>query len=277
MRTRVIVAVIALPLILLLIFLAPIRGFSIFVALVSAGAAWEYLRCTEADSPVRFRVYSAVAGAVIPVSFAFTDSIIALALILYILSALMFLELMISYRGDEHIKTETVLHVLFAGAVMPLLLSSLTRIGFRVGDELSSVYLLFPFIATFSSDSGAYFAGSFLGRHKPFAKLSPNKSVEGFIGGFAAAILVMLLYGIVLTLCGFEVNYLYLAVYGILGSLACQFGDLVFSSIKRQYGVKDYGKLIPGHGGMLDRFDSMHFTAPMIELLVLLLPAIARQ
>ena len=87
---------------------------------------------------------------------------------------------------------------------------------------------------------------------------------------------MMLLYGLVLSLCGFTVDYIYLAVYGLLGSLACEFGDLVFSSVKRQYGIKDYGTLIPGHGGVLDRFDSMHFTAPMIELLAVLLPAISR-
>ena len=89
-----------------------------------------------------------------------------------------------------------------------------------------------------------------------------------------STVLLMILYGYVISRFGHEVNYLLLAVYGLFGSLACQFGDLVFSAIKRQYGIKDYGNLIPGHGGMLDRFDSMHFTAPMIEILVVLLPAI---
>ena len=157
---------------------------------------------------------------------------------------------------------------------MPLLLAALVRIGLRENNNLTCVYMLLPFVATFSSDSGAYFAGMFYGKKKIFPNLSPNKTLEGCIGGFVSAIAMMLLYGFVLTLLHFEVNYLYLAVYGFLGSLACEFGDLVFSAIKRQYGIKDYGNLIPGHGGMLDRFDSIHFTAPMIELLVLLLPAI---
>lgn len=274
MKTRIIVAAIAIPLLILLIFFAPLWAFSIVVAIISAGAAWEFLRCTDASSPVRFRVYAAVAGAALPVTNAFTSNGVVVVAALYVLAALMFFELMLSYRGEKRVTTETVLHVVFAGGVMPLFLASLVRIGFRTGPGYSSVYLLLPFVAAFSSDSGAYFAGTYLGKRRPFPHLSPNKSVEGFVGGFAGAVVMMLLYGVVLMLCGFEVNYIYLAVYGLLGSLACEFGDLVFSSVKRQYGIKDYGTLIPGHGGMLDRFDSMHFTAPMIELLVVLLPAI---
>ena len=101
-----------------------------------------------------------------------------------------------------------------------------------------------------------------------------KKTIAGCIGGVVSAIVFMILYGIVLTQLDMTVNYFFLALYGLLGSLACQFGDLAFSAIKRQYGTKDYGNIIPGHGGMLDRFDSMHFTAPMIGILVVLLPAI---
>lgn len=276
MKTRIIVSVIAIPILILLIFLAPLWAFSILVALISAGAAWEFLRCTDENSPVRFRVYAAVIGASIPVTCSFAEMGIVAVAALYLLAAVMFAELMISYRREDRIKTETVLHVIFAGGVMPLFLASLVRVGFRAGEGLSSVYLLLPFVAAFSSDSGAYFAGTYLGKRRPFPHLSPNKSVEGFAGGFVGAVIMMLLYGLVLSLCGFTVNYIYLAIYGLLGSLACEFGDLVFSSVKRQYGIKDYGTLIPGHGGVLDRFDSMHFTAPMIELLAVLLPAISR-
>lgn len=276
MKTRIIVSVIAIPILILLIFLAPLWAFSILVALISAGAAWEFLRCTDEHAPMRFRVYAAIVGASIPVLCSFAEIGIVTVMSLYLLAAVMFVELMLSYRGENRVKTETVLHVIFAGGVMPLFLASLVRLGFRAGEGLSSVYLLLPFVAAFSSDSGAYFAGTFHGKRRPFPNLSPNKSVEGFVGGFIGAVIMMLLYGLVLMICGFTVNYIYLAVYGLLGSLACEFGDLVFSSVKRQYGIKDYGNLIPGHGGILDRFDSMHFTAPMIELVVVLLPAISR-
>ncbi len=272
MAKRIIVAVIAIPLIVFLIFFAPLWGFSILVGLISAGAAWELLRCIDGNLPLRFRVYASAVGYLIPMACVFAKSCVVTNTAIYALLLIMFSEIMLSYWGERRVKVETALAVIFAGGVMPLLLSALVRVG--LDKQYPPVYLLLPFIAAFSSDSGGYFAGKFCGKRKVFPHLSPKKTLAGCIGGFVSAVVIMEVYGYILTGYGFVVNYLYLALYGLLGSLACQFGDLAFSAIKRQYGIKDYGKLIPGHGGMLDRFDSMHFTAPMIELLVLLLPAI---
>lgn len=272
-KTRIIVAAVGIPLLLLLIFLAPLWAFSIFVGAISAGAAWELLRCVAPESPARFRAYAALCGLATPIACAFASGNVVTNTAIYLLVLVMFCEIMLSFRKEKQIRLETALLVVFAGGVMPLMMSALVRVGLR---ENASVYLLLPFIAAFSSDSGAYFAGKFLGKHRAFPHLSPNKTVEGCIGGFVSAIAVMLLYGLVLMLLDYEVNYLFLALYGLFGSLACQLGDLAFSAVKRQYNIKDYGTLIPGHGGVLDRFDSMHFTAPVIELLVILLPAISK-
>ncbi|NLV86016.1 MAG: phosphatidate cytidylyltransferase [Clostridiales bacterium] len=272
MATRIIVAAIAIPLLLLLIFLAPLWAFAILAGTISAGAALELLGCVDSTMPRRFRVYAAISGFLTSLFWGFEKTQAFSSLPMYLLCLIMFAELMLSFRKQEQISFETLLQVLFAGAVMPLLLSWLVRIGQR---ENFSVYLLLPFVAAFSSDSGGYFAGMYLGKRKVFPHLSPNKTLAGCLGGFGGAVLMMLLYGFVLSFFNFEINYIYLIIYGLLGSLACQLGDLAFSAIKRQYGIKDYGKLIPGHGGMLDRFDSMHFTAPMIGTLALLLPAIA--
>ena len=271
MKTRTIVGITAIPLFILLVFFAPLWAFSLLVGLISAGSAWELLRCINAEMPLRFKLYACVLGFAIPVVYTFVREDVVVSTSIFVITVLMFTELMLSFKKEEHLSLETVLYVIFAGGVMPMLLISLVRLGVR---QSAPAYVFLPFVAAFSSDSGAYFAGYFWGKKKAFPHLSPKKTVAGCIGGLVAAVLLMLLYGFVISRFNLEVNYVLFALYGFFGSLACQFGDLVFSAIKRQYGVKDYGNIIPGHGGMLDRFDSVHFTAPMIEVLVVLLPAI---
>lgn len=133
--------------------------------------------------------------------------------------------------------------------------------------------VLLAVILAFITDGGAYFAGVFLGKHRGITKVSPNKSLEGYIGGFITGIVFAVLYGLVVSaITGLPVNYLSLALIGLIGALVTELGDLAFSFIKRQYGVKDYGNLLPGHGGMLDRFDSMLFCGPVVLFIVTLLP-----
>ena len=105
----------------------------------------------------------------------------------------------------------------------------------------------------FLPDSGAYFMGMRFGKHKLAPIISPKKTVEGVFGGAASAVLGMLVYALILSTCfDMQVNYLYAVIYGIASAVGSVFGDLCFSVIKRQTGIKDYGKLIPGHGGILD-------------------------
>ena len=104
-------------------------------------------------------------------------------------------------------------------------------------------------------------------------KISPKKTIEGLVGGVITAIFGVVIYCVILRFAfDFEVNWIYVPIYGLLGSLAGVFGDLCFSVIKRQTGIKDYGNLIPGHGGILDRFDSVTIVAPLAEVLLLILP-----
>ena len=113
----------------------------------------------------------------------------------------------------------------------------------------------------------------FFGRHKLAPVISPKKTVEGAVGGVLLAILGMIIYAAILDLFfKFHVNYGYALIYGLLGALCGMFGDLCFSVIKRQAGIKDYGNLIPGHGGVLDRFDSLLLTGPLVEALLVLIP-----
>ena len=142
--------------------------------------------------------------------------------------------------------------------------------------ELGRYYILLPFILCFGTDSAAYFVGCAFGKHKMAPVISPKKSWEGAIGGVLGGILLMMLYVLILKLgFDFKVNFAAAALYGIMGAVSCVLGDLVFSVIKRQTGIKDYGNLLPGHGGILDRFDSMTVVAPLVEALLLFLPLIS--
>ena len=139
--------------------------------------------------------------------------------------------------------------------------------------EQGRFLVLLPVICAFLTDGGAYFAGIFLGRHRGVTRVSPNKSIEGYIGGILSGAIFLLIYGVLLEqFAGLDASLPVLAVYGLVGSAVTELGDLSFSFVKRQFGVKDYGDLLPGHGGMLDRFDSMVFAAPTLMLLVELCP-----
>ena len=126
--------------------------------------------------------------------------------------------------------------------------------------ENYGVYLfMLIFVGAWGTDIFAYFVGRFLGKHKLIPEVSPKKTIEGSIGGIVFCSLLYMLYGFILTkfVSGLSNTYWLLAIVGIIISVVAQIGDLTMSQIKRQFGVKDYGKIMPGHGGILDRCDSV--------------------
>ena len=130
------------------------------------------------------------------------------------------------------------------------------------------------FITAFGCDIFAYSIGRPFGKHKLAPELSPNKTIEGAVGGVAGAGLLSVLYGLLISRM-FQLEdidaIIYFALVGIVGAVFSTFGDLAASSIKRYTRIKDFGKIFPGHGGVLDRFDSVIFAAPMIYMAILLL------
>lgn len=138
-------------------------------------------------------------------------------------------------------------------------------------------YIVTGLATPWLADGGAYFGGSFLGKTKLCPKISPKKTVEGAVSGVIIGALLSLLVGIIFEAFIFQnavVNYIYLATFGLLGALVSIVGDLSFSLVKRSCGIKDYGSLIPGHGGMLDRFDSVIFTSPLLLIFNMFLPIV---
>ena len=129
------------------------------------------------------------------------------------------------------------------------------------------------YVSSWGSDTCAYAVGRLFGRHKLAPNLSPKKSIEGSVGGIIGSALIGVIFGLIMSnFTGKSENLIIIfAVIGGLGSVISQIGDLAASGIKRNYDIKDYGHLIPGHGGILDRYDSIIITAPIVYFLSLYL------
>jgi len=130
------------------------------------------------------------------------------------------------------------------------------------------IYLLI-FISAWMTDSGAYFVGRFLGRHKLIEDVSPKKTVEGAVGGVVICVLSYLIYGVIVgNVLDAVPNYPALIILGVITSIISQCGDLIASLLKRHYKIKDYGYVFPGHGGVLDRFDSIIAVAAFLYIVI---------
>ena len=267
MKTRILTAAVLVPLLLIVVLLAPTEVAAIIFGVMMSIAAYELLYRTGLVRRRRLVLYSAVAAFAVAMWSCFGAMQAYLLLGLLVYSLLLFSEMMM-----DHVKVhfEEICACFFAGFVVPYLLCAVVRILVLV---IGKYVVLVPFVIACLSDAGAYFVGINFGRHKLAPVVSPNKTIEGMLGGIATAIVGMLIYSLVLDLAfDFTVNYGLAILYGIFGAIAGVFGDLCFSIIKRQTGIKDYGNLSPGHGGILDRFDSMMTVAPLVEALLIIAP-----
>ena len=253
-----------------LYFLPPI-ALGVLVAFIAGAATFELLRAAKVAHHNGMYIFTALAAALIPLGHALEYGSWTTRAVAVLLMAALFLPALGRYGTGGEIRFEHIIVCLFGGVGLPLFLSALVRL--KCFDN-GQFYVLLPVICAFTTDIGAYFFGVFLGKHRGITQVSPNKSLEGYIGGIVTGCLCMLLYGwLVGRFGGIAVKLPLMALYGLLGSAITEIGDLSFSLIKRQCGVKDYGTILPGHGGMLDRFDSTIFAAPMLLLLAEILPA----
>ena len=269
--TRTIVGAIFAVVYLAFLLVLPPVCLAAAMACVAALASYELLRAVKGAPHRHMYVVTAAAAAVIPIGYwAGVGGTVVYGAALALMAALFFTAIRHYENGEQTVRYEQVLVCLFAGLLVPVCMSALVQLRCM---EKGIYLVLLPVISASLTDVGAYFIGMFFGKHRGVTKVSPNKSLEGYVGGILFGCLFMLLYGIVLQqFTDLMVSLPILALYGLLGSAVTELGDLAFSLIKRQCGVKDYGDLLPGHGGMMDRFDSTVFAAPTILLLVQLFP-----
>lgn len=271
MMTRILSSVVLAPMFFVFLFFLPPVFLAVLMACITARASFELLRATKVAHNNGMYVYTALAAGLIPLTFWKGWAGWSLLLLSLLLLVSLFLSAIRRFDSEDSIPVEHILVCMLGGIVIPAFLSTLVLLK---GMENGRYLVLLPVVSAFLTDAGAYFVGVFFGRHKGITRVSPNKSLEGYIGGIVFGGLFMLLYGVILhQFGGLEVGFVRMVLYGLVGSAITELGDLSFSLIKRQYGIKDYGNVIPGHGGMLDRFDSMSFAGPALWLMVTLLPA----
>jgi len=280
LNPRIKVAIVGVPVLLLILFLTPPWIFGILVGLIAGISAVELVSTARSARNVRVMGYVAVSAFAIPILQSFPLLPVDWMLVAVLLAVVLFVEMLLAYDTERAMSVSHFGLNILAGLVIPVFLGSLSTL--RSIPEIGwffdgRVYVLIPIVIAFTTDAGAYFAGHAFGKHKLLEKVSPKKTIEGAVGGFVAALVSMLIFTFVMVLA-FDAEYSLLAVliYSVVGSAITQIGDLAFSLIKREYGKKDFGNLLPGHGGVLDRFDSMVFLAPFITAMLFWLPIFLR-
>ncbi len=263
---RILSGIIGLPIVALILIFGNIYIVDVFFTIVAIITIYEYLQSfNQKYKPVKWVAYlSCILIAflhIIPKDYL----LYTLGLEIAVIIAILFIQIILSNMKTSVIDT---MITFFGICYIPFFLSFISLL---YGIENGKYLIWFILIAAWGTDTCAYFIGSKFGKHK-FTKISPKKSIEGCIGGTLGAILITLIYTFAINkLVDMQVSYIYISLIGFILSILSQMGDLSASSIKRTMGIKDFGNLIPGHGGMLDRIDSIIFIAPFAYCLLTLI------
>ena len=270
MKQRVITAVVLLALLAVVVWQINTPVLVLVIAFLAAVAANEIMRCAKVEN-----TFFASAKALTPwVSEAVWGKVIGAVPGVVYLIALVLVLLLAMLKGYAYTTFEDVAVSVFAGALVPFGFSVFIRLRDMFQIEQFGIYLIFyGLICALATDSGAQLAGMAFGKHKMSPNISPKKTVEGAIGGLIFSLILnavaMILYN---RLADFKMDEFAVTVL-LAACLPVSFlgmmGDLSASVLKRNFGVKDFGKIFPGHGGVMDRFDSSMFTLPVTYALAL--------
>ncbi|MCI5659178.1 MAG: phosphatidate cytidylyltransferase [Clostridium sp.] len=284
MKQRVITAVVLLALLAVVVWQINTPVLVLVIAFLAAVAANEIMRCAKVENTF-IRVVATGYAACVPffasakaltpwVSQAVWGKVIGAVPGVVYLIALVLVLLLAMLKGYAYTTFEDVAVSIFAGALVPFSFSVFIRLRDMFQIEQFGIYLIFyGLICALATDSGAQLAGMAFGKHKMSPNISPKKTVEGAIGGLIFSLILnavaMILYN---RLADFKMDEFAVTVL-LAACLPVSFlgmmGDLSASVLKRNFGVKDFGKIFPGHGGVMDRFDSSMFTLPVTYALAL--------
>ncbi len=264
MKTRILTGVVAGSLMLTVLLLPWSWLLSLATSVIAAIAVYEVFSVT---GMLRYRGLESVAvvfAAIAPFFSRMAERAVIVTAVAYVLLLVL---IVVLYRTDVSIKRMAVVFSLSTFISLALSCMSYLRTVPATRDSDGLFYVILAMLMAWGADTGAYFVGTFFGKHKLCPKLSPKKTVEGLFGGIVTSVLVSVLAAVcyqALVPQEITVSYVGLLLLALLCAPLSVVGDLFASLIKRVCGAKDYGHIFPGHGGMMDRFDSLLFVFPLV-------------
>jgi phosphatidate cytidylyltransferase len=276
MKTRTITSVFILLVTVPIILLSQYIIYPIALSALAVVATYEILHAIGVDRNWYLSVPAFILAGVFPFASYFVTSESSFTYLLTI-AALIYVYMIyimgVSVFSKGAVSFKTISQVLLSITYVIVSFTSLSMIRY-IDKEVGLYKLILVFIVSWVCDSMAYVVGSLFGKHKLIPEISPKKTVEGAIGGVVSATVAYLLFGLILDLAipNIEVNYIILALFGLVLAVVSQLGDLIASLIKREHNIKDYGKLLPGHGGIMDRFDSIMAVSTILLILTIVFP-----
>lgn len=267
MLTRILTAIVGITIGVIVVLLADTIVFEISIAVLSFLIVYELLSNCKC---LQYKVHSAVClgyAAALP----FLTNFCSINVI-YIVAAVCTLVMLVGFIAYHKTLSFDKLCFMIASTVLSSAAMSCLVILNRMDKTHGAFYVVLCLAAAWLSDGAAYFVGTFFGKHKLCPEISPKKTIEGAVGGVVGNIIILYIFVIVYTLImhskgyEFSANYVWTGIVGLITSLLSMVGDLSASLIKRQNNIKDFGKIMPGHGGVLDRFDSVLVVAPFMAL-----------
>lgn len=276
MKVRIITAAVGVVLVIGVLFLSELIPLfmGIIIGAVTAVMTGEYLSAKKLHKKFMISIPCVALALTAPILVFYIN----LMFLLYGFALIMMFS-MVFYH--EHLNYSDTAFAISGTLIITFGMTCISALC--VSGEYTSFYVVVCLSVPWLSDAGAYFVGTFFGKHKLCPNISPKKTVEGAVGGVFFGILSSIVVGLIFSFLIYgsgkvNINYYGLAFIGVVNSGISIMGDLCFSIIKRSCSIKDYGTIMPGHGGLLDRFDSVIFSAPLVYLFcryfVLIAPAV---
>lgn len=262
MKTRIITAVFLIGAIVAVLLLFETAVLDIVVAALSVIAVYEMINAVGLSNNKRFTAVCAIFGAFFSTSYYMSfSSMTGLAEFLFAMVILVFV-----LSDHKNIRITDAAFAFFFTVFIPKAFSMLL-IFRNYGKEITLFLVILSLAVAWINDACAYFSGYFFGKRKLCPEISPKKTVEGAIGGVFGDLILCCVFAFIFSrITGYQINWVSYAIFIPVGAIVSILGDLCASVIKRQLGIKDYGKIMPGHGGIVDRFDSWIFVAPVLYI-----------